>query len=90
VDIESAPLQRVRVFDAFRHRAFFTALGWRAFTLVGSSRLGIVFRLFADGKAPCSTTSGTIPPTAGKKKPSPRPFSSVRTISSVKVRRPER
>jgi hypothetical protein len=53
VDIESAPLQRVRVFDAFRHRdfrllwsgqfvsligdaAFFTALGWRAFTLVGS------------------------------------------------------
>jgi MFS family permease len=60
VDIESALLQRVRVFDAFRHRdfrllwsgqfvsligdaAFFTALGWRAFTLVGSSRLGIVF-----------------------------------------------
>jgi len=60
VDIESTPLQRVRVFDAFRHRdfrllwsgqvvsligdaAFFTALGWRAFTLVGSSRLGIVF-----------------------------------------------
>src|ERR1041385_4286649 len=57
---ESAPLQRVRAFDAFRHRdfrllwsgqavsligdaAFFTALGWRAFTLVGSSRLGIVF-----------------------------------------------
>lgn len=60
MEIESAPLQRVRVFDAFRHRdfrllwsgqvvsligdaAFFTALGWRAFTLVGSSRLGIVF-----------------------------------------------
>jgi MFS family permease len=60
VEIESAPLQRMRVFDAFRHRdfrllfsgqavsligdaAFFTALGWRAFTLVGSTRLGIVF-----------------------------------------------
>jgi MFS family permease len=60
VEVESAPLQRVRVFDAFRHRdfrllwsgqvvsligdaAFFTALGWRAFTLVGSSKLGIVF-----------------------------------------------
>src|ERR1051325_6472333 len=60
MEAESAPLQRVRVFDAFRHRdfrllwsgqlvsligdaAFFTALGWRAFTLVGSSRLGIVF-----------------------------------------------
>jgi MFS family permease len=60
VESESTPLQRVRVFDAFRHRdfrllwsgqvvsligdaAFFTALGWRAFTLVGSSRLGIVF-----------------------------------------------
>jgi hypothetical protein len=66
VDIESAPLQRVRVFDAFRHRdfrllwsgqfvsligdaAFFTALGWRAFTLVGSSRLGIVFLAQAIG-----------------------------------------
>src|SRR6478736_7308302 len=60
VETESAPLERVRVFDAFRHRdfrllwsgqvvsaigdaAFFTALGWRAFTLVGSQRLGIVF-----------------------------------------------
>src|SRR6478735_11240236 len=60
VETESAPLQRVRVFDAFRHHdfrllwsgqvvsligdaAFFTALGWRAFTLVGSSRLGIIF-----------------------------------------------
>jgi len=60
VDAQAAPLGRVRVFDAFRHRdfrlvwigqaisligdaAFFTALGWRAFTLVGSSRLGIVF-----------------------------------------------
>ncbi len=60
MDVESAPLQRIRVFDAFRHRdfrllwsgqvvsligdaAFFTTLGWRAFTLVGSSRLGIVF-----------------------------------------------
>ena len=60
METESAPLQRVRVFDAFRHRdfrllfsgqavsligdaAFFTALSWRAFTLVGSSRLGIVF-----------------------------------------------
>src|SRR5438067_11932281 len=60
MEIESTPLQRVRVFDAFRHRdfrllwsgqsvslvgdaAFFTALGWRAFTLVGSSRLGVVF-----------------------------------------------
>jgi MFS family permease len=60
VELESTPLQRVRVFDAFRHRdfkflwtgqavsligdaAFFTTLGWRAFTLVGSSRLGIVF-----------------------------------------------
>jgi MFS family permease len=66
VDIESTPLQRVRVFDAFRHRdfrllwsgqfisligdaAFFTALGWRAFTLVGSSRLGIVFLFQAIG-----------------------------------------
>ncbi len=60
METETTPLQRVRVFDAFRHRdfrvlwsgqvvsligdaAFFTALGWRAFTLVGSSRLGIVF-----------------------------------------------
>jgi MFS family permease len=60
VETETTPRQRVRVFDAFRHRdfrvlwsgqvvsligdaAFFTALGWRAFTLVGSSRLGIVF-----------------------------------------------
>jgi MFS family permease len=60
VATEPTPLQRVRVFDAFRHRdfrvlwsgqvvslvgdaMFFTALGWRAFTLVGSSRLGIVF-----------------------------------------------
>jgi MFS family permease len=60
VELEATPRQRVRVFDAFRHRdfrllwsgqvvsligdaAFFTALGWRAFTLVGSSRLGIVF-----------------------------------------------
>lgn len=60
MELETTPLQRVRVFDAFRHRdfrllwsgqvvsligdaAFFTALGWRAFTLVGSSRLGIVF-----------------------------------------------
>ena len=60
MELESTPLQRVRVFDAFRHRdfkflwtgqavsligdaAFFTTLGWRAFTLVGSSRLGIVF-----------------------------------------------
>src|SRR6187397_3431193 len=66
MDIESTPLQRVRVFDAFRHRdfrllwtgqsvsligdaAFFTALGWRAFTLVGSSRLGIVFLAQAIG-----------------------------------------
>jgi len=66
VEIESTPLQRVRVFDAFRHRdfrllwsgqfvsligdaAFFTALGWRAFTLVGSSRLGIVFLAQAIG-----------------------------------------
>jgi len=66
VDIESTPLQRVRVFEAFRHRdfrllwsgqvvsligdaAFFTALGWRAFTLVGSSRLGIVFLAQAVG-----------------------------------------
>lgn len=56
----AAPVSRLRVFDAFRHRdfrliwigqaisligdaAFFTALGWRAFTLVGSSKLGIVF-----------------------------------------------
>ena len=29
--------------------AFFTALGWRAFTLVGSSRLGIVFLAQAIG-----------------------------------------
>ena len=60
MEVESAPLQRVRVFDAFRHAdfrllwsgqvvsligdaAFLTALGWRAFTLVGSSKLGIVF-----------------------------------------------
>ncbi len=60
METETTSLQRVRVFDAFRHRdfrvlwsgqvvsligdaAFFTALGWRAFTLVGSSRLGIVF-----------------------------------------------
>jgi MFS family permease len=60
VETETTPPQRVRVFDAFRHRdfrvlwsgqivsligdaAFFTALGWRSFTLVGSSRLGIVF-----------------------------------------------
>ena len=60
MEIESAPLSRVRVLAAFRHRdfrllwtgqmvslvgdaMFFTALGWRAFTLVGSSRLGIVF-----------------------------------------------
>ena len=60
METESTRLQRVRAFDAFRHRdfrllwsgqavsligdaAFFTALGWRAFTLVGSSRLGIVF-----------------------------------------------
>lgn len=66
MDIESTPLQRVRVFDAFHHRdfrllwsgqavsligdaAFFTALGWRAFTLVGSSRLGIVFLFQAIG-----------------------------------------
>jgi MFS family permease len=66
VATESAPPQRVRVFDAFRHRdfrllwsgqavsligdaAFFTALGWRAFTLVGSSRLGIVFLCQAIG-----------------------------------------
>ena len=66
MDIESTPLQRVRVFDAFRHRdfrllwsgqsvsligdaMFFTALGWRAFTLVGSSRLGIVFLAQAIG-----------------------------------------
>lgn len=62
----SAPVARLRVFDAFRHRdfrllwtgqaisligdaAFFTALGWRAFTLVGSSRLGIVFLCQAVG-----------------------------------------
>ena len=60
METETTPLQRVRVFAAFRHRdfrllwsgqivsligdaAFFTALGWRSFTLVGSSRLGIVF-----------------------------------------------
>lgn len=60
MDVEAAPLSRVRVFDAFRHSdfrllwsgqvvsligdaAFFTALGWRAFTFVGSSRLGLVF-----------------------------------------------
>jgi MFS family permease len=60
VEAGIAPLARLRVFDAFRHRdfrllwtgqaisligdaAFFTALGWRAFTLVGSSRLGIIF-----------------------------------------------
>jgi len=60
MDVESAPLSRVRVYDDCHHRdfrllwagqavsligdaAFFTALGWRAFTLVGSSRLGIVF-----------------------------------------------
>ena len=60
METETTPLQRVRVFEAFRHRdfrvlwsgqvvsligdaAFFTTLGWRAFTLVGSSRLGIVF-----------------------------------------------
>ena len=59
-------LQRVRVFDAFRHRdfrllwsgqsvsligdaMFFTALGWRAFTLVGSSRLGLIFLAQAIG-----------------------------------------
>ena len=60
MELESTPLQRGRVFDAFRHRefrllwsgqvvsligdaAFLTALGWRAFTLVGSSKLGIGF-----------------------------------------------
>jgi DHA3 family tetracycline resistance protein-like MFS transporter len=32
-----------QVVSAIGDAAFFTALGWRAFTLVGSSRLGIVF-----------------------------------------------
>jgi hypothetical protein len=31
------------VVSAIGDAAFFTALGWRAFTLVGSQRLGIVF-----------------------------------------------
>src|SRR5258708_10757647 len=32
-----------QAISAIGDAAFFTALGWRAFTLVGSSRLGIVF-----------------------------------------------
>lgn len=32
-----------QVVSAIGDAAFFTALGWRAFTLVGSSRLGVVF-----------------------------------------------
>ena len=66
MEAQSAPLSRVRVFDAFRHRdfrllwigqaislvgdaAFFTAVAWRGFTLVGSSRLGLVFLAQAIG-----------------------------------------
>ena len=66
MEAQSAPLSRVRVFDAFRHRdfrllwigqaislvgdaAFFTAIAWRGFTLVGSSRLGLVFLAQAIG-----------------------------------------
>src|SRR5215211_6622605 len=45
-------------------------------------------RLFADGSAACSTTSGTIPPNAGKKNPSPSPARNASAISAPNVRCP--
>src|SRR5919204_1184147 len=58
----TAQTARVRVFDALRlgDMAFLTALGWKAFTLAGSSRLGIVLLGLAAGELATLLVGGAL------------------------------
>src|SRR5919204_4193339 len=58
----TAQTARVRVFDALRlgDIAFLTALGWKAFTLAGSPRLGIVLLGLAAGELATLLVGGAL------------------------------